>query len=373
MQKVKYAINLDWFQLMLSGNVIKEPENAPDKLSFHFDRIKLIKRDRASRNFKVGYDVYFDKAHFARIFCCPSSAFILDKNMIQFEALNEMLYEKDFIGRCEELFLAMDWRVRNVTRIDIALDGQGFFKVFNDFHLERKYEKIGKANYNCHYTGKGKLTGFDIGKRSSNKWVTCYNKTGQLGKDNKAYIKRAWDNVDLCQENDVQRLELKLRNDEIKRIEGFEWTKLADPQYLASVMKLCLTNYFDFVEVSEDKNITRKERIVFIDWDSIGAKPLERGEARKSAETYRLKIASKLMFQIFLSTDKSHYLSLAQELAENANALDWYMDKVGEWESEYRYLQGANRWGEVVRESVLRYIPTYKEYGINEQLRLYRA
>lgn len=363
---VKFTVNLDWFEVLLSGALVEF--NSPlGTYKYDQGNIVLVQKKMGTKQFKFGYDVFVRGKIFGNIFCCPRNAAILKPDTIQFKAENNVLYEAGFIQECEYMFGKLGWKVRNVSRIDIATDGTGFMDVFKAWR-RGEVEKLGKAKVNTFETSKRQITGFDVGSKASNKWVTCYYKGKELERSNKYYIgdmwKRAKLSVPVCK---VERMEVKLRNEELKKIKYFDWRELKSFEYLASLVRTTIVNFFDFVEITTDSNIARAKRIEIIDWDSIGGTTLERLSTEQTSEVYSYKLTAKRMFGIYIQTGKNFYADIAQEIAININCLDWYINHLDHWRTFFEQKLGNNQDGEIQYP----YLARYKQYEATEQLNLY--
>ena len=271
-----------------------------------------------------------------------------------------MLYEIGWLDRYKMLVTALEWEHVNMTRLDIALDGHGFFDTWKKYQ-QGKYEKRGKAQEQEFYAGKRNLTGFDVGSRKSNKWVTCYNASAEKKRSRKQYVIEMWEKAGLDTSTDVERLEVKLRNDAVKRIVGFDWEQLDDFEYLASIMRTQLVNLFDFVHASKDTNISRAKKVRAISWNKIGGLLLPTESTRQANEVWTAMITSKKMFKTYLKTKRTEYADLAQEMAWNHNCIDWYKEKTAEWTREWEF-------SERFRENT--YLAQFERYNEHDQILL---
>lgn len=363
--KVLYTINLDWFEVMASG-VLVEGEDAKETYEFDNGNIVLAKKGGGTKIFKHSYEVFFKQKLFGKCHVCPRSPEILSSDFVQFQVCNNVLYEEGGFSDIKYFFRKLSWKVKNITRFDIALDG---VKVLNlvDRFVMGEVEKLGKAKVKPFFTGKRVMEGFDIGSKSSNKWITGYNKTEELEKSNKQYIKEFWMRTGLPFDENIERLELKVRNEEVKKIFQFNWEDLDNFEYLASIFKTCMKNFFEFVEKGTDSNTTRKKRIEFIDWDFLGANLLERLSTQETTEIYRMKQSAKTNYWCFLASGRQYYLDIAQEQAININCLDWYANKINDWRHEYDKKCGHNKDGLVS----FQYLIKFETLEMNKQLQLF--
>jgi len=385
---VKHVINLDWLELMCSGSLVatfkpeietaegegqliggKEIDSPLEKYEFDQGRIVLAKKMLGTKIFKYSYEMYFAGKLFGKVHCCPRSPEVLKPDLIQFQIENNVLYEVGALNDVKYVLKKMCWEVVNITRVDIALDGVKVLQMIDSFRKDQII-KLGKAKVHSYTTGKNILEGFDVGSRSSNKWITGYNKSEELEVSNKGYIKKYWENCGLDTSEDIERLELKLRNEEIKKISDFDWKELDNFEYLASLFRSCMKNFFEFVALEESKlhtNTTRMKRIEFIDWDAIGAKLLPRMSTQQVNEVYRVKQAVKTNYWYYLASGQKYYADIAQEMAMNINAIEWYAGKLKRFQEEFEKRSGHNKDGLIK----FQYMLHFTQYDANLQLKLF--
>ena len=361
------TITMDWFQATLIGKLVQY-DTPLESYKYDNGRILLAKRKAGTKHYQYVYDITVQGKPFAVICCCPRNTAILDKDFINYKAVNNTLYEVGYIARFEQLLQVMKWKVKNVSRVDIALDGHEYVNIMYKA-ASGEINRVGRAQANIYYNAKMKATGWDLGSKASNKWVTCYNKTKELNRSNKHYIKRFWKRSGLDLTEDIHRLELKLRNDAVKQIKDFDWKRLDDFEYLASMLRTHFTKFFEFRENTGKSNISREKVIEYIDWESIGAVKLEKLSTIETTEVWGMKLAAKRMFWCYLATNKNHYVDLGREIAMNINCIQWFIDNLDKWKREFEMKCGHNKDGLVH----FNYFPVYRTYEENEQLKLYKA
>jgi hypothetical protein len=236
---------------------------------------------------------------YATIQTAPRPGGVLDDGFNQMRVLNHEFYREDWAAKLNEVIRGLDLTSNNVTRLDIAIDGHGFFEFFEKFE-RGEYDKLGKAKYTIYKGGNRQLEGFDWGGRSSDKYLTCYNKTKRIEAENKGYIREFWKLNGLNIANDVERLELKMRGKGVKKIAdpetgelGVDLARLEDTQYLAGIFRAQCKNYFEFTLPSSDKNVTRRTRKHPIEWKAFEGLNMERLKTTKAPnEKWRAKIAA---------------------------------------------------------------------------------
>ncbi len=363
--KVLHTINLDWFEVMASGAFI-DGGQAEEKYEFDNGRIVLAMKGHGTKIFKYSYEIFFKGKLFGKCHCHPRAAEILKPDYIQFQVSNNVLYEAGGFTDIKYFFKALHWKVLNITRFDIALDGVKVIDLVDQFVMG-KIEKLGKAKVRPYFTGKREMEGFDIGSRASNKWITGYMKCEELEKTGKTYIKEFWERTGLDITGKVERLELKVRSEEVKKISGFNWEDLDNFEYLATIFRTCMKNFFEFVYLGGDTNVTRKQKIEFINWDFLGASLLDRLSTRETTEIYRMKQAAKTNFWCYLASGRNYYADIAQEQAMNVNCLDWYANSLEKWKTEYYKRCGHNQDGLIS----FQYYLHFETYEDNTQLELF--
>lgn len=274
----KYLFNVDWFEANclhgLNKGLLKEfdSDDAQDVYKcYHTTLTKDVKTGNGTKMYKFGYDVLFNNQSVGLLLLCPRQSF-KDEYSCSLRLHNHILYQNGWTLIVDALLDDIGLKINNFTRIDIACDGIGFMEQYQKFN-RGIYQNVGRSSHCNYQTSKNVITGFDIGSRRSDKYITGYRKGKRLEVDNKTYISDYWTKNNLSIPHDrVERLELKMKNKAIKSIASFDYTKLEDLSYLASIYKTQLHGFYQFVETSQiqkDKNITRAKRIDVIDWESI--------------------------------------------------------------------------------------------------------
>lgn len=372
---VEHTINLDWFEAMASGAFING-DDVKERYEFDNGRIVLARKGTGTKIFKYGFEIYLDGKLFGKCHCSPRAAEILKPDYIQFQVQNNVLYEDGGFSDIKYFFAKMSWKLVNLTRFDIALDGVDVMDLVEQY-LQKKIDRLGRAKLNAHIEGKHTITGFDIGRSKGwNKMCTGYIKTKELEKSNKNYIKDFWKRTGLQTEGrEIQRLEMKIKNEEVKKIVDFEWRDLDNFEYLATIFRTCMKNFFEFIEIGSDSNVTRAKRIEFINWDFLGALLLPRLSTKESNEVYRMKQGAKTNFWCYLASGfdeitgepkGKHYAQMAQEMAANVNCLDWFANKLDLWKDEF-----YKKCGYVDGVIQFQYLLHFEQYEDNTQLQLF--
>ncbi len=331
--------------------------------SFFDGEIVLKKITGFAPQFRYGYELIYKRKTFGRLSVIPSSGYCFEENEMQFMLNNNVHYEQQWQEDFEYVMKKMKWKMVNVSRLDIALDGTGFMDFYKNFVLKEVVEKIGKTDSTERLTSKRELKTFYIGSRKSDRYITCYDKTKELNdKGHKQYIRDYWERSGLDYKR-VERMELRLTNEAIKLIKDFDWKLLGDFEYIASIFRSACEGSFyltdekirkgkvipskkkfaagllDFVEKTSDTNVTRRiesgKRIRMVNWDYIGGKKLERLSTRETNEVYVMKMTAKTMARIYFATGNDMYLHLCHEVAVNCNNLPWVNDHWDKWKKDF--------------------------------------
>ncbi len=340
MSSPTYAINTDWFEAPLEGDTFIK-KSLPKIIKPAGANIALQKRQLGTKHYQNFYNVAVNGRPFGHVLATPREGNKLPPTFMQFQALNNVQYETGFFDEVDYLFGNMGWELRNITRVDIALDGGEPSQVIKDM-WSKKIRKIGTAKSHLHMNHKFELEGFTWGSASSGKYMRCYDKTVELKMSNKGYIRDYWEKTGLDTENNIERLELVLKNEAIKAIDGFEWSHLKNIQYMASLMRTHFEKWFEFADPTTSKNVTRMERVEYVDWDSIGAELLDRCESIPPNEITRTKQACKTVYLLYLATRKVPLLNFARALANSIQHEEWFKEKRKEWEEDHEVMAGAN-------------------------------
>lgn len=342
----RYCINVDWFSATLRGlfldfNEYGDPNPVVVRDHGEIGLERDLERAGGTKHYKFVYKVYIQGELFGEILTIPRNTAILDGDLSQIKIENHCLYTSDWFEKFTYLCKNLGLVLNNITRLDIALDGHGFLNFHQDYEYGL-YEKLGKATLCTYWSGNRVMTGFDVGRKSSSKHLTCYNRSKRIKSDNKTFLYKYWKQNDLDISQDVERLELKLKSKAIKQIENFDPQRLTDPVYLASIMQLHLKNYYEFTEASSDQNVSRRKKIQPVDWSAIKTERIEKAKEVKAPNVlWALKRRITFDMQEFYAKCDTGVNSLFDqvhtrnwELAKLYGVGDWFLVKMKHWEKQ---------------------------------------
>ena len=290
-----------------------------------------------TKHFQAKYNAFLGEEvePFATVITYPRKGGILPDYLSQIKVENRELYAKGWTNRLLQLLSALRVEINNFSRLDIAIDSNC---VGNDPLLSTYYtspfiglykrwkggmDHVGRAVYNQEHAVGRATTGFDWGKKSASKYLTAYVKSDRIEADDKGYIADFWHLNGIEPGQRVERMELKLKTDAIKRtvnpddgLAGVDITQLENPAYLAGIMRAHLKGWFEFVVDQPDTNKTRRDNYETIDWHDLDAELLGRIPTTKPTNE---KWAAKMAISKGLrDADKEYTRKAAKEAVADA-------------------------------------------------------
>lgn len=357
---VKHTINCDWLEFNLKCHDVSlfSPNNVQS-----VNKTKLIYKGKGNKFYDHYWQVIHNKKDFGVCFSSPHMGKSIQPDNVQFHLSNNRLYEQGWNYTLHELIYDLQSQYRSITRCDIAIDGGNFFNVFEDWN-SGKIVKLGKALVMGRFSGKRLLNTAYIGDFASRKQIKCYNKSKEILTSKKRYIQKFWERSGLINTTNVERLELRFNNEENKKVYDMNFEKLDDTYHLSSLFRTHTKNFFDFVESTPGKNISRKFRIQPIDWSSIGGELLPKLTTVNTSEMWAAQITIKRLYQIYYVTKKKSYYDHAYEIAFNIDDLAWFKKQIPKWEDDVNKKIGINPDGLISNN----WITTFELHTTNDQI-----
>jgi hypothetical protein len=239
----------------------------------------------------------------------------------------------------------MSWKHRSTTRIDVAIDGatkaySTACKALSSKVIQRK----GRTKTRTTTTPQGIITKFEIGSMKSAKYGKIYNKSEVLKKYDKPYIPKFWEGngMDISEDENVYRYEITLRS---KIGNRYDWKRLDDASYIASIARTETKNWFEFYYVGKDKNKHRK---------SINGDLLAKEKVIKASRAFNAKRA-------ILTLSKEQFFE-GEHLASNEvistyigryDLKEWYENKSAKWFNEWERERQVIERSKDIRQAIL--------------------
>lgn len=362
---VKHTIAVDWLEINLKA---KSPQifDTKDCYTSASQKTGFIHSGNGNKFYKHQFEVNHEEKKFGTMFATSRSARLMEPDNVQLKVENNKLYELGWLDSLKSIMAENELTYKSCTRLDLALDGGNYFQLFEQWK-DGAIDKVGKAKITAHFTGKRKTEGFYIGKGKSKKQLVCYNKSDEMKRTNKWYIGDFWKRAGLMDYEKVERLEIRMRNEENKKIFDMDFNALDNFEHLASLMQTHCKKFFEFVATGTQKNITRKQRIEPIDWNSIGGQLLDKNSTRNTSEIWAGKVSCKKLYEIYYITKKNYYYDIAFEIAINIEGIRWFNESIPLWTKKLEQKLGKNKDGVIANT----WINNYNQYHMNEQLILF--
>lgn len=354
----RYCVSVDWLQIMFLGVAPEYNEENADPVEFAAGVVWEPTPIQGNRHFRHSWNVYLDGVLIATAMTHPRNETIMKTGSIQVKLMNNLLYYENWMQQLQRLIVVMDWEFNNISRLDIAIDGNFSFEHTENEALQhltglrhfmeemvqsvhtRQFEIKGRVKHSIsgHYwnAAEGYFSSYSIGSLQSDKSLVIYDKASELERSNKQYIREFWEVSGLDTNRPIERLEIRLKSAALKKIKEFDWTKLADAVYLATLARTNFHKWFDVVEITGDTNISRRNILKLIDWDKLNARLLEI-LAEAPTEVHRTKIIVK---DLYLKT-KIGYLpeSVTKKLIEaylfKCDLWAWHDKRLPQWDKWY--------------------------------------
>ncbi len=291
------------------------PIPSEEQSSFDYGDVGLVAQPYGTPFYQVAYQVYVYGEEVATLQCHPRTLGKWKPGAAAIKMHNHVLYRSDWMDLLTLICHTLKLGINNVTRLDIALD----FQTDEDPHLPELlnyYYKQMPGTLQLHMKGRATFNARDmnretmcfqqfiIGSASSGKQVSVYNKTKEIEKSHKGYIAAFWLANGLDPQSRVYRLELRLKSEGLHCLEGFEFTLLDDPAYLASIIRTSFESFFEFAKANPgDTNTRRWEELQLFNWEAMGASLLPKTSAPVVNDFYKVRLFLHLAIKQALATN----------------------------------------------------------------------
>ena len=357
----RVAINIDWCSLMCEC-LMPEPEEGMTAIWLNENTV-LEYLGTGSKHFKHKYQVYMDGQPVAKVLTHTWNKKIIKEGTAKVEIDNHVQYSTSLIEVIENVMIACKMPViKNISELHIAIDGANHMHEFMNRYMWQRRDrvgmpimdnKIGRWESGCRVKLKGKAcidpgmfnrsTGlydhFKIGK--GQKYITIYNKTSELEKSHKQYIRDSWDRAGVDSSGTVWRTELRMRSGSIKELKDFDLKKIIDPDYLLQIFKTQCKNFFEFILVKDDSNVTRARIIDLFQFERLRVPLLAKIPRAIVRGAYKAQMAIHNAYanvRLKYLTSKEQIFAALQHITDNVqlyNLDHWYEKKKPQWDLLY--------------------------------------
>ncbi|MGO4770409.1 hypothetical protein ACEN2I_02010 [Flavobacterium sp. W22_SRS_FK3] len=352
-------INIDYLILNLEGQPFGEfPEDS---------EFRLKPYDYGTKIFEIRADLYYQDLKIGIYTAKPRSA-IISEQLAQLQIENNLFYTlsnnelKNVIEKfCDETLYSF----KSVNRLDICLDKcdthhsyRNLYSnmVSGNFLISGRPKNI--QSYFETFKGKSILNGFQIGKRTSDKIIRCYNKTLSLQLTEKPYINEYYANNNLKNDN-VWRFEFQLNsaffrglNEHSKANENVSQSMtwgIFDKANLYELLKIANKGFFELRENTGKSQVNKENLIQLFDFDYLQSQisnfnPIIK-RLRKdtlSSTTIKKRLAKSLFREYYANNQCVSYIVALNLLLEDLDLLTekslltWFNNKLHFYLHEFR-------------------------------------
>ena len=361
------SVVLDWFACMVFCNW-PAPEKA-NEITFVDDDIAIEYTGKGTPVFNYSFKVYLWGEPVAMFHSHSKNETIIPVGVAKLEILNHVLYSGDLLETLSRVMQACKMpEIKNISRVDIAIDGANHVHKFLNRYVDivkrqgvARLQSLGAYNPTptIHLKGKarfhakmlnkhtGMFDNFHIG--GSKKKFTLYNKTSELERSHKEYIRSVWEKAGIDTSTDVWRCELRLTSEAIKEIKDFNINNLQNPMYLLSIFKTQCENFVHFVDMEGQTNVTYATTIDLFQFEKLAVPMLHKMPRAVVDGAYKAKMAIhnavKQVIQIRDDVSKSakemlNVQAALQHVSDNIkiyNLERWFRRKIDQWNERYSY------------------------------------
>lgn len=331
-KEVDNVLFVDWFEVTITLPFV--PDQSQDNVQLN-EFVRLENLNSSTRLYSTKWNLFYMGKSVGTLMTNPNNS---NHNRAQFKIQNISLYEFDWLDTYKEIYSLLRWNHVSLTRLDIAIDGKAAFKALKlaKRHLTgRVVGRKGKATFSAKYSSSKEITSFHVGSSKSDKSATIYNKSKEILNSEKGYISLAWKSNGLNTDETVNRFEIRLKS---KVTKSYDWTKLDDLEYLASIFRTETKNWFEFYYTGKDKNKYRTYKnntMEWIKWESVEGKLLQKNEAISVTGVHRAKRLIK--DSLYMETVKSLPANrdVIYKLLNEYSLHKWFDDRIDNWLNEW--------------------------------------
>ncbi len=330
-------LNIDWLEFM----TIAEDLSFIGVDEIKFGEFLFLDRGMGNMVFKRSYEVFYRGESCGYVFCEPRSN-VIREDYVQVEISNHVLYSEDWYIIAKGIMEALNLRFNNFSRVDFAVDGKlGVLEFFNNFvgaildeDKEVLYRKKGKMKLDIGEfdSKRGRFNYIRIGSPKSDKFVVCYDKSREIDKSGKYYIREYWRKNGLVG-GGIERLEFRLKSKVLKEVEDLTLEKLTDKEYCWRLLRSFFEKWFEYAIEDGQKNISRKRVLRIFDFP-VGGEVLRR--VKVPSDVYRAKVVVKDMVYRYYrgELDVGIVWKIVEAYMDRLDLWDWFWDRYEIWKRD---------------------------------------
>lgn len=353
----------DWIQLTCEGIINL---NYTEEYTEHGGELALRRLGYGNRNFAQIVEVFFEGRLFGTMQINPNKP-SWNPSMVIFQLENSINYETGKISMLEGVLKNLGLKYKNVTRLDVAGDGLSLLQPLQKVY-EGKIARIGSALMTARTKSDNSIHHVRLGTKKSKRSMIGYNKSKELNRSGKAYIKHFWQKSGVDEkyiEKDMERIEFSFRSDWLKKIGDTKLSsngtvlsfkswfpegdfsalyKLEDSEFLKRLFLTASKRMYEFIKKGEP-NVARAKRLYTLHVNWLRMELLPRLKAVASKQVKTIKQMTKQMYFAYKHTRARHYLQLAAEISSVNHLELWMQNKLEHWDREYKVNNRKKRLG----------------------------
>jgi hypothetical protein len=352
-------INIDYLIINLEGQPFGEfPEHS---------KFRLKPYEYGTKIFELRADLYYEDLKIGIYTARPRSA-IMSEQFAQLQFENNLFYtlSNDALRGVINAFCdETNYIFKSVNRLDICLDKSDINNSYRNLYsnvVAGNYLISGRPknlqSYFETYKGKSVLNGFQIGKRTSDKIIRCYNKTLSLQLTEKPYINEYYSNNGLKNDN-VWRFEYQLNSAffrglnehskaDVNISQAMTWG-IFDKANLYELLKIANKGFFELRENTGKSQVNKEKLIVLFDFDFLQSQITKFNPIIKrlkkvvlSSTTIKKRLAKSLFREYYANNQDISYIVALNLLLEDMDMttenqlLVWFQNKLHFYLHEFR-------------------------------------
>ncbi|MFN0048194.1 MAG: replication initiation factor domain-containing protein [Cytophagales bacterium] len=352
----KVTITVDWFEVFgkTTFPIFKEYSTMTykeglDNLIEVTPEMILVVCNYATSTYRTVFEVRYSGHLIGLIYANPRNINErFTEDCVSVKIANNLLYTENWLTQFRVIQKFFAITINNITRLDIAIDGFTDLIQFLTMYTKQNENKkrvirVGKAQLTPYKFQDEtlKYDGFMVGARQSDKYMVIYQKSIELNRSRKDYIKEFWERNGIDSKGYVERAEIRLNSKYLETI-GLNidyLEKLENPTYLASVYFTATLSYFDFRK-NNSVNITYCDKIKLIPFEKMNSRYLPKCRAIPPTDVYKTKISIHTQVMEILRGEISgnlieHKKQVIASHIEKYSLRTWYEDKLPEWKAIY--------------------------------------
>ncbi|WP_140509960.1 hypothetical protein [Flavobacterium pectinovorum] len=317
--------------------------------------------------FEIRADLYFENLKIGIYTAKPRSA-IMSEDFAQLQFENNLFYtlSNDALRGIINAFCdETNYFFKSINRLDICLDKSDVNNSYRNLYgnvVSGNYLISGRPknlqSYFETYKGKSILNGFQIGKRTSDKIIRCYNKTLSLQLTEKPYINEYYQNNGLKNDN-VWRFEYQLNSAffrglnehskaDINISQAMTWG-VFDKANLYELLKIANKGFFELRENTGKSQVNKEKLITLFDFDYLQSQISKFNPIIKrlkkvvlSSTTIKKRLAKSLFREYYSNNQDISYIVALNLLLEDLDMttenqlLVWFQNKLHFYLHEFR-------------------------------------